>query len=264
MKTQHKDNEFIKIYPVPSTQRFAKMHFADRNTGWVVGDSGLIMRYNPNDDSWENVNSPVRESLFSVFTIDKNNAWCIGIGGVLLKWNGTRWNTVASNTTRQLYALYFIDKDHGWAVGEAGIIMKYKEGIWSKDTIIGNYNLSTIYMSDKNHGWAGGGSGTILQYINTDTSKSERTAPPETFSTINPNPAGSQATIQFNTTLKGNVYIKIYDQSGHLSATYNLGTLEAGSYSHKINTNGLLDGIYIYHIISSSGEKGSGRFVKQR
>lgn len=259
-----KNNNIEKTYTISDKRQPIAIHFSDRNTGWVVGDSGLIIKYNHSNDSWESVASPVKEPLFDVFSIDENNAWSIGINGTMLKWDGTSWSKVTLNIPQQLFALYFTDKDHGWAVGRSGIVMKYKEGAWSKDTTLGNADLYTIYMVDKNYGWTGGSLGSVFQYINTDTAKSGRTATTETFSSISPNPVTSQASIQFNIALKGNAYIKIYDQAGHLYSTYNLGTVDSGVHSYKIQTSNLLSGIYIYHIISSSGEKGSGRFIKAR
>lgn len=257
-----KNNLFLKTYPLSKMQTPVAIHFADRNNGWIVGDSGLIIKYNHITDSWENVESPVKEPLINVFTIDKDNAWIIGVENTLLKWNGITWNVVSSNTSQRLHSLYFTDKDHGWAVGQSGIVMKYKEGLWSKDTTLGNNNLHTIYMVNKNYGWAGGDFGAFYQYINADTTQSGRIITTERFSSISPNPVGSQASIQFNLAIKGNVYIKIYNQTGQLSATYNPGSLGQGVHSYTIETFNLLNGIYIYHIVSSSGEKGSGRFMK--
>jgi hypothetical protein len=158
--------------------------------------------------------------------------------------------------------LYFTDKDHGWAAGQDGIILKYNNGAWSKDTAIGNQHLRAIYMSDKNHGWAGGDYGVIYQYINTDTVESGRVTDTDTFAKISPNPVASEASVQFNLATKGKVYINFYDQSGHKVASYDFGNLEAGSYTKQLPTANLLKGIYIFHIVSSSGETGRGRFLK--
>ncbi|MBN8857309.1 MAG: T9SS type A sorting domain-containing protein [Sphingobacteriales bacterium] len=258
-----KDRRIVKKYTAPDTRSFISIHFSDRRTGWAVGDSGLIVRYNYDNDSWENVESPSNEALLGVFTIDEDNAWCIGtIRGSLLKWDGKQWSIIPSNTTKLITCLYFTDKDHGWAAGENGIILKYSNGAWSKDTAIGNQHLMTIYMSDKNHGWAGGDYGVIYQYINTDTVESGRVTDTDTFAKISPNPVTSEASVQFNLATKGKVYINFYDQSGHKVATYDLGSLEAGSYTKQLPTANLLKGMYIFHIVSSSGETGRGRFLK--
>ena len=258
-----KGRKIVKKYTAPDTRSFISIHFSDRRTGWAVGDSGLIVRYNYDNDSWENVESPTNETLGAVFTIDKDNAWCIGtIRGSLFKWDGKQWSVIPSNTTKFLTSLYFTDKDHGWAAGEDGIIIKYKNGAWSKDTTIGNEHLMTIYMSDKNHGWAGGAYGAIYQYINTDTVESGRVTATDALAKISPNPVASEAAVQFNLATKGKVYINFYDQSGHKVATYDLGNLEAGSYTKQLPVANLLKGIYIFHIVSSSGETGRGRFLK--
>ncbi|HEX5026576.1 MAG TPA: T9SS type A sorting domain-containing protein [Agriterribacter sp.] len=257
-----KNRDLVKKYEFSTTLLPNGIHFANRKDGWIVGDLGLIARYKFDIDEWERYSSPTKEPLYAVFTVDSENAWCAGAKGTLLKYDGIKWTNMNINTSKNLHALYFTDKDHGWAAGQDGVIFKYINGVWTKDTSITKNNLASIYMVDPNYGWIGGDFGTLLQYSNPDSTISGRTSGPGISSSVSPNPANSNTTIKFDLKKSGTTLINIYDKNGRKTGSYSLGSLEPGAYYYKISVLNLLSGIYIYHIISSSGETGNGRFVK--
>lgn len=235
------------------------VHFSDKNNGWCVGDSGLILKYANNN--WQMMNSPTDNFLAAVFTIDATNAWAGGENGTLLKYDGNSWKKVNINTTKGIIDIYFTDKDHGWLVGEGGLMYKYDGTSWSKDTAITTNDLYDIYMVNSNYGWAVGDSGTILQYINNDTAVTPRIANADIPSTIFPNPSSENILIQFELKKSGNTVISLFNQQGKKVDTYKLGILQAGKFSKNINISALQDGTYFYEIISS-GVRSIGKFIK--
>ncbi|MFT3702643.1 MAG: YCF48-related protein [Agriterribacter sp.] len=256
------NRKLVKEYNTFKTTVLNGIHFADNHNGWVVGDSGLIAKYNYQIDEWEKYVSPTNEVLGSVFTIDSVTAWCTGFNGTLLKYDGKSWTRVDINTNKHLFNIYFTDKNHGWIIGQDGTIFKYNGEQWKLDTTITTNNLYSIYMVDSNYGWIGGDNGSLFQYINTDSTLSGRTSGPGIVSSVIPNPVTNKASLKFDLLKAGNTTIKIFDQNGHPAGNYNLGQLDAGSHTYDITVFNLLSGIYIYQIISSSGDVGKGRFLK--
>lgn len=252
-------NAITAEYNPLTTKTPFKIHFADKNNGWCVGDSGLILHYANNN--WQMMDYPTDNFLAAVFTIDANNAWAGGENGTLLKYDGKSWQKVNINTTNGIYDIYFTDKNHGWLVGEGGLMYKYDGTAWSKDTSITTNNLYDIFMVNSNYGWAVGDSGTILQYINKDTATIGLRANADIPSSIFPNPSSENITIKFELKKAGNTWINLFNQEGNKVDSYNLGTLQTGKFSKSINISNLQNGTYFYQIISS-GEKGKGKFIK--
>lgn len=246
-------------YHPPTTKYASKIHFADKNNGWCVGDSGLMIHYANNN--WQMMDYPTDNFLAAVFTIDASNAWAGGENGMLLKYDGTTWQKVDINTTKGIFDMYFTDKNHGWLVGEGGLMYKYDGTSWSEDTSITTNDLYDIFMVDSNYGWAVGTSGTILQYVNNDTAAIDLRATPGISSKVFPNPSSESLTIKFELKKEGNTTINLFNQQGDKVDSYNLGVLQAGASSKNIPISKLQNGIYYYQIISS-GKKGMGKFIK--
>jgi photosystem II stability/assembly factor-like uncharacterized protein len=252
-------NGITAAYNPPTTKTPFKVHFADKNNGWCVGDSGLILHYANNN--WQMMDYPTDNFLGAVFTIDATDAWAGGTNGTLLKYDGKSWQRVNINTTKGIYDIYFTDKDHGWLVGEGGLMYKYDGTSWTKDTSITTNNLINIFMVNSNYGWAVGDAGTILQYINNDTAAIDLRVSEGIPSTIFPNPSSQNITIKFELKKAGNTWINLFNQQGNEVNSYNLGRLPEGKSAKSIDISNLQNGTYFYQIISS-GEKGKGKFIK--
>ena len=252
-------DSITREFDPPTTKEPLKIHFANKNFGWCVGDSGLIVRYANN--SWQMLDYPTDNKLNTVFTIDSVTAWAGGDNGILLKYDGKSWAKVNINTTKNINAIYFADKDHGWLAGEGGMLYKYDSTSWSKDTSITTNDLYDIFMVNSKYGWVVGDSGTILQYINNDTTVVGRIANTDIPSTIFPNPSSENVTIKFELEKAGNTVISLFNQQGNKVVTYNLGMLQPGKSSKEINISTLQDGTYFYEIYSS-GERSVGKFIK--
>lgn len=70
--------------------------------------------------------------------------------------------------------------------------------------------------------------------------------------TIFPNPFSSSATISFSLTKEDNVSIKLYDLLGNEVQKITEGNLQSGKHTIEINSNGLVNGIYLCHIQSET------------
>lgn len=96
------------------------------------------------------------------------------------------------------------------------------------------------------------------QYV-TDTSNAavdpEYLGVPEVVSTgkttisIYPNPATSYTTLDIDLAESGNTMVRIYDMSGKVVLTENLGRVEAGNYKKEINCQSLRKGVYLINVL---------------
>jgi hypothetical protein len=71
---------------------------------------------------------------------------------------------------------------------------------------------------------------------------------------VRPNPISSQASVSYSLPCAGSVSLKLYDVTGKLVMTLARGNLTAGSYSTRIDANGLAKGVYLLKLTATSGD----------
>ena len=133
---------FGQWYPQNSgtTQHLNKVQFVDANTGWAVGDSGLILHTSNGGADWIQQVSGTNLKLVDISFVDSNTGWVLGndwAPSVLIKTTngGLDWIQQIQDSIN-LNAVFFIDENIGWLVGE-GIILKTTDGgnIWIPNPI---------------------------------------------------------------------------------------------------------------------------------
>ena len=123
-----------------TTQTLNSVYFTSSNTGYAVGNNGVILK-----------------------TTDK----------------GAAWNTMVSGTTSNLNSVRFIDEQHGFVVGD-NVFLKTNNGgaTWVLNTTSLNYSVKSVFFVNQNTGFAAGGNGTISKTTNGGTSWSAFLAEP--------------------------------------------------------------------------------------
>jgi photosystem II stability/assembly factor-like uncharacterized protein len=160
-----------------TTENLNSVFFTDVNTGYVVGDSGIILKTSDGGQLWTNLNSGKIYNLKSVFFIDPNIGYVTGDSGTILMTNnaGTSWVTQTSGTYNCIYSIYFADATTGYVVGQGGTILKTNDaGItWLDISTNNTYTLASVFFTDPNTGYATGskpygwgGCGIILKTVN--------------------------------------------------------------------------------------------------
>ncbi len=79
---------------------------------------------------------------------------------------------------------------------------------------------------------------------------------------VSPNPANEIVTLSFSLTRSEEITFEMTDVAGRIVMQENLGTINSGLNSKKINVSNLNSGIYLYSIISSEGFKSGKLIVK--
>ncbi len=113
-----------------TSDRILDFAFSSAESGWAVGENGLILRYDGR--TWVPVPSPTLLHLRRVSAPSANEAWAVGEyrdRGAILHFDGKRWSEVTPFALGELSALVFPSAEEGWAGGRAGLL-RYQNSRW--------------------------------------------------------------------------------------------------------------------------------------
>ena len=129
-------NSFSQIYwiqqPSPTQKKLTKCQYLDSLYGWVIGDSGIILRTTNSGANWSVQQSGVTGSELRDLTfISRNTGWIISVDSTyktfILKTtnSGSNWSKVYfTDTTVILNTIFFTDNNTGYVSGFNGKIFK--------------------------------------------------------------------------------------------------------------------------------------------
>jgi photosystem II stability/assembly factor-like uncharacterized protein len=211
-----------------TTKNLNSVYFTGANTGYAVGDSGIILKTPNGGAIWEIKSSGVTSNLYSVHFPSINIGYAVGVGGIILKSSngGENWTNQNSVFTSTLNAVYFTDVNTGYAAGGNGdslYILKTSNGgnQWSMVYLyVSTPNpwypsiLYSIHFADDNTGYA---VGTTNRFTGYDVPKQV------VLKTTN---GGSDWT-QLNTLENGSLYSVYFTDAltGYSVGSYLMGTL---------------------------------------
>ncbi|MBS1513819.1 MAG: T9SS type A sorting domain-containing protein [Bacteroidetes bacterium] len=123
-------NGWVQV-PSGTTKSLSKAFFINSSTGWICGDSGLVMKTTNKGLSWAHHSLLTRDRLYDVFFIDTNTGWICGgyyetFGSPANKMylakttnGGLNWTTLLDDTDwlNNLRHIYFFDTNNGLAFG---------------------------------------------------------------------------------------------------------------------------------------------------
>jgi photosystem II stability/assembly factor-like uncharacterized protein len=115
---------------VPTNSNLNSVFFLNDNSGWIVGDNGVIM--NKKQGEWVLSPEVTERNLNSVSFSNENNGWAVGAKGTILHYNGIEWSVVVSPTTNDLYSISLLNDNVGIASGDMGTILVYNGQKWTK------------------------------------------------------------------------------------------------------------------------------------
>ncbi len=149
------------------------VYFVNSNTGWAVGNYGMVLKTTDGGNNWTNLSFVTIDNLYSIFFLDANNGWAGGKWGTLLKTadRGINWTLVSAPYGYQNTDIYFADSKTGWVCQAGGTIMKTSDGglNWSKISTATTRTFLGLCFIDARTGWAvGGGSASRIIFKTTD------------------------------------------------------------------------------------------------
>ncbi len=104
------------------TAQLYDVYFTDNQTGWAVGNDGIIVNTTDGGQNWVPQTSGTTERIRAVFFIDANTGWAVGgvSNKVMLKTTdgGLNWSDIApaNIVNNQIRDIAFADTNTGWVI----------------------------------------------------------------------------------------------------------------------------------------------------
>ena len=141
--------------------------FVNASTGWVVGDSGTILKSTTGGVTWVSQSSGTVQQLQAVDFLDASTGFAVGgcdgcADGVILKTTDGGLTWVRKDSGDALNSVQFVSSSTGWAVGSDinanGLILNTTDGgeTWSSQ-VPGVFSfLESVFFIDDTTGWIAG------------------------------------------------------------------------------------------------------------
>jgi photosystem II stability/assembly factor-like uncharacterized protein len=152
--------------------RLVRAVFADSQSGWVFGETGVVFATRDSGRSWKRQNLPSKHLLLGGAFVDYSRGWLVGAGATVLqtKDGGTTWHsgTVRDGAGVRFTSTSFVGDRLGWAVGSAGRIFTTTDGgrMWFAQRSKVEVDLFDVKFISAAEGWAAGAQGTLLHTFN--------------------------------------------------------------------------------------------------
>lgn len=235
--------------------------FINENIGWVVGESGNILKLN-NEGIWKSKTSATTLPLIKVFFIDSLTGWIAGgyeywsgngFHPIVLKSfdGGETWNQI-ENVNYFISDFYFSNSLEGFAAAKdsnaiSKIIGTHDGGLtWEvlNDSLPGQIRAMTCIDGI---GWAVGDNGLILTSEKNYTPiKETKLSEDYNFHFKNyPNPFNRLTKINYQLEQNSYVELVVYDLMGKEIANLVHENQQPGQHEIEWNASGFMPGIYI-------------------
>lgn len=149
------------------------------NTLMVVGDEGMVLRYNGESDSngrlWQPMEVPAQLPLHGIWGLTEDNIFAVGWMGTLLHYDGEQWQSLRGGVIDQrterfaaceentpLFAIDGNSQGQAWAVGDDGLILHFDGQHWQREVSHTDINLRAVLCAPDNKVYAAGAEGTVL------------------------------------------------------------------------------------------------------
>jgi photosystem II stability/assembly factor-like uncharacterized protein len=114
---------------------YRDLDFPTGRTGWVVGDTGRVVRTTDAGANWTVQETGDSSRLTAVDFVSARVGYAVGAGGRVIKTRdaGRHWRRLRTGTHRALEAVCFVDRSHGWVAGDKGVLLRTVNGgrTWS-------------------------------------------------------------------------------------------------------------------------------------
>ncbi len=121
----HYDSTSWSIITDGAYPRFKAVWGSPSEKLYVVGDGGIILLYNPKDDSFSEFYSNNAEGLRDIWGTSDSNIFAVGDYGTILRYDGSQWSTMNAGTSENLFGVWVYSEDLAFAAGDSGTIVRY-------------------------------------------------------------------------------------------------------------------------------------------
>ena len=129
-----------------------EVYFKDKDSGWIVGMDGIILKTENGGKHWRKIESNCEVPLYGI-DIKGRKGWIVGKEGyyLLSEDGGETWKVKDGviKTRFWLRDVTFSDEDNGWIVGAMGTVARSTDGGKSWELISGmSYDMAEYGLAD--------------------------------------------------------------------------------------------------------------------
>jgi predicted CXXCH cytochrome family protein len=149
--------------PTPLNTTMRAVSFRDASTGWIAGDTGLVLFTQDGGATWTSQKSGA-QVMYGVAAGDGATGHLVGANGVMLRTvnDGLGWLGQQQGTTARLNSGSWTGPTSGIVVGAAGLVMTTEDAgdSWASRTL-GPNDLYCVKFGGTTDGWIVGSGGFI-------------------------------------------------------------------------------------------------------
>jgi len=154
--------DWANIVHSETTNTLRACHFTSDTSGWFVGESGTLLRYD--NGTFTSYASPTGNSLYGVYVPETGDGWACGANGTILRYRNDTWELMTSLTQNNLKDMHFYQNGAGWVSGDAGTLLKVSGSGFALKSIEAEDDLTAIHFFEETSGWVGTSRGNFYKY----------------------------------------------------------------------------------------------------
>ncbi|HPG40663.1 MAG TPA: YCF48-related protein [bacterium] len=146
--------------------------FIDAQTGWTVGENGVVLKTTDGGDTWDQIELNPTATFSRIQFLNANTGWllCSGFPGQLYRTDdgGATWTPQQiADYNHSFTDFYFVNADKGWAVTNGGEIRITNDGgtTWSQISQYSGDDFIRICFTDPVNGWLMDDAGGIYRLV---------------------------------------------------------------------------------------------------
>lgn len=122
-------------------------------SAWLVGERGLTLRLDPEDDSLALERLPTNRDLNHIHLAENGHGLIVGERGTLLSRSavGARWESQDAPDSRAMRAGWVTAEGHALAVGRSGIIFERESDEWRLVPSVEERHLRALMVTDEGY-----------------------------------------------------------------------------------------------------------------
>lgn len=102
--------------PLPNGNTYNCIKFINNNTGFVVGELGMLYKTTNGGNNWNKIAFPFTGTLNSIFFVNQSTGWICGVQGTLYKTTdcGNNWFNKNAGIFENIADIYFVNESTGF------------------------------------------------------------------------------------------------------------------------------------------------------
>ena len=208
--------------PLPQGNSLNDGFFINENYGWLVGNSGTILKTSNGGSTWINQSINKTVTLIPVYFTDINNGTIVGSNSTILKTTnkGSSWFRQSTNVYSWFEDIFYLDENNGMIVGHSDKVLKTTNG-------------GMTFIEEETNPYQSNSFHLFQNY---------------------PNPFNPSTKIRYSVPQSSTVIIKVFDTLGNEIETLVNEEKSAGIYevefnSHSGEVRNLPSGVYFYRLL---------------